>query len=188
MRRPALTVAGLGLLLGALFVAVLAGCVALSSGCVALASGAREDSDARVPVILPPPDAPTPLSGEPERGPEPEPGSGPRRASRGALPVAAGQVWIGQYSCAGAPADVTIRFESVDGTRVRGVVERTAGRWAFEGSYDPPSGALELTPTRWLQEIPGASMVGLYGTVSDDVYEGRVTDPTCRWFTLRRAA
>lgn len=183
MKRPALTVAGLGLLLGALFVAVLAGCVALSSGCVALASGAREDSDARVPVILPPPDAPTPLPA----APAPAPASGPGRVSRGALPVAAGQVWIGQYSCGVEPADVTVRLESVDGTRVRGVVERTAGRWAFEGTYDVPSGALELTPTRWLQEIPGASMVGLYGTVSADVYEGRVTDPTCRWFTLRRA-
>ena len=34
----------------------------------------------------------------------------------------------------------------------------------------------------------GAAMPGLYGTVSDGgaVYEGRVTDPTCRWFALRR--
>ena len=151
----------------------------LATACVALASDTREESDPRVPVILPP------LEGT-EAAPSPPPSPAPA-PSVAAGPLRAGQEWAGQYVCMGGPTEVTVRIERVQGTAVEAVFELSAGRYGLAGQYDPASGALELQPTGWLTEVPGVALVGLYGTVSSsEVYEGRVTDPTCRWFSLRR--
>jgi len=155
----------------------------LVSGCVALASDTREEPDPHVPVILPPLDE-TDVASSP--APEAAPVSAPAPAAA-VGPLRAGQEWAGQYVCMGAPADVTVRIESVQGANVQAVFELAAGRYGLSGQYDPASGALDLQPTQWLTQAPGVSLVGLYGTVSEGaVYEGRVTDATCRWFSLRR--
>lgn len=154
------------------------------TSCVALAEGAREESAAHAPVILPPleeaPAEPTAMAA-PARAPA-------RTASTlGQVPVAAGHAWTGQYACLAGAVDFRVRIEGTRGTNVQAVFELPAGRYEATGAYDPDSGALELQPTRWLAEAPGVAMVGLYGTISEDgaLYEGRVTDPSCRWFTLR---
>lgn len=157
----------------------------LAPACAALATERREEPEANVPVILPPPPGAVPEAPPPATAAQ----SGAPGA-RGTLPVAVGQTWTGQYACPPGPADVTVRIESVRGADVEAVFQLATGRYGLSGRYDPPSGALELVPTRWIEQSPSAPLVGLYGTVSPDgaVYEGRVTDPTCRWFTLRSRA
>jgi len=149
----------------------------VATGCVALASESREDDDPRVPVMLPPVEesqpAPAPVAARPTSVPR--------------LPVQPGQQWSGQYVCMAGPTDVNVRIERVQGTTVDAVFELATGRYGLSGQYDPESGALDLQPTGWLTEAPGVPLVGLYGTVtSETVYEGRVTDAMCRWFSLRR--
>lgn len=154
------------------------GLVPLVCACVALAGSAREESTAEPPVILPP------LPG-PVEEPAPPPATTPTSLAR--VPVSAGHLWTGQYACLAGPVDLTVRVQATRGTSVQAVFEVPAGRYEAAGEYDPASGALELSPTRWLGPAGSAAMLGLYGTLSPDgaLYEGRVTDPSCRWFTLR---
>lgn len=150
----------------------------LVPACAALATERRDEPETDVPVILPPP---------PGAVPEAPPPPTARQTSAAAVPFAAGQTWVGQYACPPGPADASVRIESVRGTEVAATFQLANGRYALEGRYDPASGALDLVPTRWLEQSPTAPLVGLYGTVSPDasVFEGRMTDPTCRWFSLR---
>lgn len=161
------------------FAALLAPVLA---GCVALAGGAREESEARAPVVLPPPPGPVE---------EPPPVSATTSTTLGQGATAVGTSWSGQYACLGDPVALTVRVEGAHGATVQVVVELPSGRYEASGELDPDSGALELTPTRWLEPAQppvGTSMLGLFGTLSPggDVYEGRVTNPGCRWFSLHR--
>lgn len=152
--------------------------VGLVAGCVAIAEGTREESAARAPVILPPM----------EEGLHDAPLRTERRTTTlSQVPVRPGHVWVGQYVCTGDPIGFRVRIERTEGTSVWAVVELPAGHYEASGQYDPDSGALELQPTEGQVPAAGVARIGLYGTIAEDgaLYEGRVTDPSCRWFTLR---
>jgi hypothetical protein len=129
------------------------------------------------------------MDDEPGQQPAPVRPTTPARSHTLSLvPMRAGDVWTGQYVCQQGATDLTVRLQGAQSTHVTAVFETAAGRWDAAGEYDPDSGALELQPTATVASAPGATMPGLYGTVSEGgaLYEGRVTDPTCRWFSLRR--
>lgn len=113
-------------------------------------------------------------------------------APAAACPLRAGWTFHGTYLCAQGTTAVTLRVLEVRGTAVRvefafaHAPSAAAGRFTLDGSC--VGSAVDLTPTAWIDRMPGYIMVGMRGTLSDAAarFAGAMTHPSCGGFDVRR--
>lgn len=116
----------------------------------------------------------------------------PAPAVKVATPFAAGQEWRGSYTCAQGETELFLQIRSVERERVAGVfaffhdASGASGAFELEGRFDPATGEATLLPGAWLSRPNGYVTVGLVGRVVGDHYSGRIDDPTCGAFSVRR--
>jgi hypothetical protein len=105
-------------------------------------------------------------------------------------------VWNGSYECSAGPTDLRLELFSnaVDPRRISAVFNfgggfRPTGAYTLTGSYNPRTGALNLTPEAWINRPSGFRMVGMSGRidVASGVFSGTITDVRCKQFAVRLA-
>lgn len=106
-------------------------------------------------------------------------------------PFAASQEWRGTYVCAQGETQLFLKIKRVDHEMVHAVFaffhdgSGVSGAYEVSGAWSARSGQLSLVPGAWLHRPSNYVTVGLTGTVSKDVYEGRVDNATCKTFRVR---
>lgn len=106
--------------------------------------------------------------------------------------------WEGRYVCRQGPTGMQLTVTGGKTNEVSAVFRFfalpenpgiAAGEFALRGSYDPATGALDLTPDRWLKQPPGYQMVGVKGSLARDGsrLNGSIALAGCRGFELARA-
>ncbi len=147
---------------------------------IALAAAGCAESNSATVVELPPP-AQAELPAPSVTAPPP--------AARAAAPGLLGE-WRGTYECAQGSTNLALRVTRVS-PEVAAVFEFSHEGSGAAGAYElrgtaGASGEVSLVPSRWLDRPPGYVMVGMRGTVSGDVFRGRITEPSCAGFEVRR--
>lgn len=109
------------------------------------------------------------------------------------LPLVGGEVWEGDYECAGTKTRSTL--EIVEVAHERDVVARLSfddgkeqGTFLAEGRYDAGTGALRLDFSKWETQPAGYVPVTPVGTISveGNVFEGAMQERACPHFEYRR--
>jgi len=102
----------------------------------------------------------------------------------------AASVWRGAYMCAQGETNLILTIESAGGSNVIAVFAFAApdgARGSFQLSGRLASdGRLQLAPSRWINRPPGYDMVGLTGRLNGDTLSGRIDNPACGAFSVRR--
>ena len=105
----------------------------------------------------------------------------------------AGEDWIGRYQCAQGLTDLDLRIDAVNGNTIDATFifahgpTNAAGSYKMRGTIDP-SGNLTLVPGPWVARPPNYVSVGMTGVVNGSAFRGRIDNPTCGVFTVRRTA
>jgi len=108
-------------------------------------------------------------------------------------------VWVGQYICGqgvtgltltitgGNPQQLTARFRTHPLPQNPRAPE---SEFELAGSFNPAARQIELRPTRWIQQPPGYSMVGLRGVLQADGQrlQGNIVFGGCSVFALTRSS
>jgi hypothetical protein len=156
------------------------------AGLMVVASACASSSGATVREV-PPEELPMPASQQTAAQPVAQP-----PAMTQALPMQGGDEWVGTYVCAQGQTDLTVHVDSVlgDGT-ISAVFDFShtpsgaAGSFRLHGSIDS-SGNVRLRAGAWMQRPSGYETVGMSGRIRADAFTGRIDNPSCGGFTLRR--
>jgi len=152
---------------------------------LAFACACGADSSATVVEVPPQPLPRPPPSTEVALAPQ-VPVSSP------AAPAAfrAGEVWRGTYRCAQGETDLEVRITSVQGDDVEAVFAFSHAPSGAEGAYTMhgtvSNGHAVFAPERWIRRPPGYVTVGMRGRVAGSAFDGRIDNPTCGAFHVRR--
>ena len=104
----------------------------------------------------------------------------------------AGENWIGRYQCAQGMTDLDLRIDAVNGNQIDATFifahgpSGAAGSYKMSGMIDP-GGNLVLVPGPWIARPPNYMSVGMTGVVNGSAYRGRMDNPTCGIFIVRRS-
>jgi hypothetical protein len=104
----------------------------------------------------------------------------------------AGENWIGRYQCAQGLTDLDLRIDAVNGSTIDATFifahgpSGAAGSYSMRGTIDP-SGNLTLVPGAWIARPPNYVSVGMSGVVNGSAFRGRIDNPSCGIFTVRRS-
>ena len=105
----------------------------------------------------------------------------------------AGENWIGRYQCAQGMTDLDLRIDAVNGNQIDATFifahgpSGAAGEYKMRGTI-APDGNLTLVPGAWVARPPNYVSVGMTGVVNGTAYRGRIDNPTCGIFIVRRSA
>lgn len=108
-----------------------------------------------------------------------------------ATPVHPGEEWVGTYQCAQGVTDVIVHIDRVTGSAVDARFEFShspsgaAGMYEMRGTVQP-DGRAHFLPGRWIDQPPGYVTVGMTGQVQGDAFVGRIDNPSCGGFSVRR--
>jgi hypothetical protein len=102
-----------------------------------------------------------------------------------------GDEWAGTYTCAQGRTDLVLHVERVMGSHVEAVFEFLHGPSNAGGSYRMrgtlnDDGTVRLIPGAWIDQPPGYVTVGMSGRVQGDAFTGRIDNPSCGTFSVRR--
>lgn len=105
----------------------------------------------------------------------------------------AGDHWIGRYLCAQGMTDLDLRIDAVNGSRIDATFvfshrpSGAAGSYTMRGAIGA-DGSLTLAPTSepWIARPPNYVAVGMSGVVEGAMYRGRIDNPSCGAFNVRR--
>ena len=157
--------------------------IRLAAWLALLAAGCAESNSATVVELPPPqqPDLPPPVAAPP---PVAQP-AGPARPE-----VALLGDWRGSYTCAQGETALELHVSRVN-PDVAAVFVFSHGGSGAQGSYAmfgnaDPSGDVVLQPKQWIDRPPSYIMVGMRGTVSGDVFRGKMQHASCGDFELHR--
>lgn len=110
----------------------------------------------------------------------------------GAMPFAASQAWLGDYTCAQGRTAVTLRITRVSGNTVSAIFDfrvpsGPTGKFAMSGTYEPSSRHLRLEPGAWIVRPDGYMTVPVDATVSADgkSYRGTIDTQGCSDFFVK---
>jgi hypothetical protein len=153
--------------LGSVFALVVAACAPESSGTV---------------VEVPP---------QPLPSPPPADTAPAAPVAAAPAPMRSDEEWIGTYRCAQGETDLDLRVDRVVGGAVEAVFQFSHAASGASGAYEmhgtlSPDGRVALVPGRWLSRPPNYVSVGMHGEVRGDDFTGRIDNPTCGAFRLRR--
>ena len=104
----------------------------------------------------------------------------------------AGEDWIGRYQCAQGLTDLDLHIDAVNGDQVDATFIFAHGPSSAAGSYKmrgtiAPDGNVVLVPGPWVARPPNYVSVGMSGVVNGTAFRGRIDNPTCGVFTVRRS-
>lgn len=136
-------------------------------------------------VEIPPQDLPQPQATVQVAASQPQP------AAPATALVRPGEDWFGRYVCAQGETDLDLRIENVTADSVEATFIFAHGPSGAAGSYRmrgtiSPSGRMRLVPSAWIQRPPNYVMVGMSGELRGDTFSGRIDDPSCSEFVVRR--
>lgn len=103
----------------------------------------------------------------------------------------AGEEWVGTYQCAQGVTDVVVHIDRVAGSMVDARFEFSHAPSGAAGMYEMrgtvrPDGRAHFVPGRWIQQPPNYIGVGMTGQVQGDAFVGRIDNPSCGGFNVRR--
>ena len=106
-------------------------------------------------------------------------------------PMNAGENWVGRYTCAQGTTDLDLRIDAVTGNTIDATFIFAHGPSGAAGSYKmrgdiAPDGTLALAPGAWVARPANYGSVGMTGVVRGAVYSGRIDNPSCSTFSVRR--
>ncbi|MGE5261677.1 MAG: hypothetical protein ACM3MH_12470 [Actinomycetota bacterium] len=103
-------------------------------------------------------------------------------------------VWTGFYMCSQGAAGFLLTITGDDLAKLTARFRFFAfpenpnvqsGEFELTGSFDPPSGRLELAPSRWIDRPDGYAMVGIKGSIQPDrTIQGTIDAPGCTRFAM----
>jgi hypothetical protein len=134
-------------------------------------------------IEVPPQDLPSP--------PPPQQQGAIAQPETVAPPMQRGEEWVGKYQCAQGMTDVVLHVQAVHGNQVIAVFEFLHGPSGAGGSYHmrgqlDPSGGLVFVPGAWIDQPPNYVTVGMRGTITGNVYSGRIDNSSCGMFSVTR--
>lgn len=142
------------------------------------------------PVVEIPPPPPAQATPAPQ-GPFEQDSPPPQEVE---TPFATGQGWLGQYVCAQGETRLALVITRVAGLHVVAIFNfthepsGTEGSYDVEGDFEPRTGRTVLKPGKWRDQPSGYVSVGLSGTVSGEVFQGRIDYPGCGAFSVKLGA
>jgi hypothetical protein len=108
-----------------------------------------------------------------------------------AAPIRGGEDWIGRYTCAQGETDLDLHIDAVRGDQLEATFifahgpSDAAGSYKLRGSI-APDGQVMLVPGPWLSRPPNYVSVGMRGVVQGNTFRGRIENPSCGEFIVRR--
>ena len=105
-------------------------------------------------------------------------------------PTRSGDEWVGTYTCAQGETDLALHVRQVRDGTIEAVFDFSHAASGASGAYVVVGNVLRnhvtLQPQQWLRRPPGYVMVGMRGEIRGDTFSGRIDDPSCEGFSLRR--
>ncbi len=159
---------------GRAFIARWAACASLTLGCNP-ASRPPVTTDVAIPA---PPSAPS-SSAEPAT---PRTVAGPQ--------LRAGDTFRGVYTCRQGESSMRLRFTRVSGPTVEAIFEfehvptNVRGSFRMTGTFHASDGALELSPTAWIERPPTYSYAPISGHLEGRAISGKIRHELCGSFSV----
>ncbi|HVY47575.1 MAG TPA: hypothetical protein VHB21_16915, partial [Minicystis sp.] len=108
-------------------------------------------------------------------------------------PFAAGQHWLGTYTCEQGLTELDLRIVAVQGDDIGdGVFAYTwgdvVGSYHVTGTFEPATASAKFVPGAWIDQPAGWTSVGMLGTVDAAMttYAGDITYAGCGTFSVIR--
>lgn len=109
-------------------------------------------------------------------------------------PFAAGQQWVGTYTCPQGLTQLTLHITGVDILGVVGVFDflheasGSDGDYGMHGNFNPDTDRIEFFPDSWINQPTGYREVGMVGTVTEGAegltFAGDITEAICGTFSV----
>ncbi|MED5464373.1 MAG: PKD domain-containing protein [Myxococcota bacterium] len=109
-------------------------------------------------------------------------------------PFAAGQQWVGTYTCPQGLTQLTLHITGVDILGVVGVFDflheasGSDGDYGMHGNFNPDTDRIEFFPDSWINQPTGYLEVGMVGTVTEGAesttFDGDITEAMCGTFSV----